>query len=343
MTALMELHGLERRFTKRPDVTARLLNLFGAKHRTRTVHAVSDIELTIVQGEVLAIVGESGCGKSTLGRMMAGILAPSGGRMVFRGQDVDTLPRAVRRDHARRIQMVFQDPMTALNPRRTVRDAIIEAPLVHGLVPRGPAAEALVAELLGNVGLDAEYAQRLPHELSGGQRQRVGIARALAVKPDLLVCDEATAALDVSIQAQVLNMFLDLKDAFALTYVFISHNLGAVRHVADRVAVMYLGRIVELADADALFATPAHPYTQALLREAPTLERRQDFQPIRGEVPSPLDPPSGCHFHPRCPFAIARCGIERPALRAWRGAGRVACHRAEEIVPARAEVSAAAR
>jgi peptide/nickel transport system ATP-binding protein len=330
VTPLVELRGVGRRFTQKLDAAAKLLNLFGGSYRERTLHAVDGVDLTIREGEVLAVVGESGCGKSTLGRMIAGILAPSSGEIRFRGSPVSGLDREARRSFTHGVQMVFQDPMTALNPRMEVGEAIAEGPLVHGLVRPGDAADALVARLLASVGLDAGYATRLPHELSGGQRQRVGIARALAVQPVLLVCDEATAALDVSIQAQVLNMFLDLKEEFALTYLFISHNLGAVRHVADRTAVMYLGRVVELAEADTLFARPAHPYTQALLRDVPTLDRRPPVEPVRGELPSPLDPPSGCHFHPRCPFAVERCRVERPLLRELPGGGAAACHRAGE-------------
>jgi len=328
---ILDLDAIEMRFATELDVAARLLNLFGAGHRRKVVHAVDGVTLSVRRGEVLALVGESGCGKSTLGRIMAGILTQTAGTLSYGGADVATLDQAARRRFVREIQMIFQDPMTSLNPRKSVRDAIVEAPIVHGLLRR-PEADAFAHDMLARVGLDADYADRFPHALSGGQRQRVGIARALAVRPAVVVCDEATAALDVSIQAQVLNMFMDLKAEFDLTYVFISHNLGAVRHVADRVAVMYLGRIVELAPADALFAAPAHPYTQALLREAPSLARRREFEPIAGEIPSPLAPPAGCHFHPRCPFAVERCRTERPALAPLPAdPGHVlACHRAGE-------------
>jgi peptide/nickel transport system ATP-binding protein len=328
---ILELDAIEMRFATELDVAAKMLNLFGAGHRRKVVHAVDGVSLSVRRGEVLALVGESGCGKSTLGRIMSGILAQSAGTLRYDGADVATMDRPARRRFVREIQMIFQDPMTSLNPRKSVRDAIVEAPVVHGLL-QPAAADGFARDMLARVGLDADYAGRFPHALSGGQRQRVGIARALAVRPAVVVCDEATAALDVSIQAQVLNMFMDLKAEFDLTYVFISHNLGAVRHVADRVAVMYLGRIVELAAADALFAAPAHPYTQALLREAPSLSRRREFEPIAGEIPSPLTPPAGCHFHPRCPFAVERCRSERPALRPHPGdPGHVlACHRAGE-------------
>jgi peptide/nickel transport system ATP-binding protein len=341
---LIELDRIEVKFVSEIDVAARLLNLFGAKHRRRVVHAVDGVSLSIARGEILALVGESGCGKSTLGRLVAGILASTSGEARFDGRRIADMDAAARRDVVRQFQMIFQDPMTSLNPRKSVRDAIVEAPIVHGLLARGD-ADAFAADMLARVGLDADYARRFPHELSGGQRQRVGIARALAVRPSLVVCDEATAALDVSIQAQVLNMFLDLKEEFDLTYLFISHNLGAVRHVADRVAVMYLGRIVELAPADALFAAPGHPYTQALLREAPSLDRKRDFEPIKGEIPSPLAPPPGCHFHPRCPYAVARCRTEKPELRttAQAGAQAVACHRAGEPELAGAASAVSAR
>jgi peptide/nickel transport system ATP-binding protein len=222
--------------------------------------------------------------------------------------------------------MIFQDPFASLNPRMRVADIVGEAPRVHGLVDAGQ-VEDYVAQLLSRVGLDAGYVRRYPHQFSGGQRARIGIARALAVKPEFLVCDEAVAALDVSIQAQVLNLFMDLRDEFRLTYLFISHDLGVVRHLSDRVVVMYLGRVVEIAPTEALFAAPNHPYTRALLAEVPRIDRkRRAFVPIKGEIPSPLNPPPGCHFHPRCPHALPRCRTEAPALREIAPGRRSACH-----------------
>jgi peptide/nickel transport system ATP-binding protein len=229
------------------------------------------------------------------------------------------------------VQMIFQDPYASLNPRMRVRDIIGEAPAVHGIVARADLA-AYVDQLLRRVGLDPSYVRRYPHQFSGGQRARIGIARALAVKPEFIVCDEAVAALDVSIQAQVLNLFAELREAFGLTYLFISHDLGVVEHLSDRVAIMYLGRIVEEAATEELFAAPNHPYTQALLAEVPRLdERRKNFAALKGEIPSPLDPPPGCHFHPRCPHAMARCREEAPALRDIAPGHRAACHLNDRI------------
>jgi peptide/nickel transport system ATP-binding protein len=340
MTALVDLRRVNRVFTRKLDLAAKILNLLGARYRVQTVHAVDDVDLSIEPGEVLALVGESGCGKSTLGRIVAGILPPSSGSIAFRGRDVASLTGPDRMAWVRGVQMVFQDPMTSLNPRKSVYQIISEAPIYHGHVSRAEAPD-LVAGLLSNVGLDPHFATRMPHELSGGQRQRVAIAQSLAVRPEVLVCDEATSALDVSIQAQILNMFLQLKDDFGLTYLFISHNLGAVRHVADRVVIMYLGQVVEVAPADPLFAAPRHPYTRALLLEAPRLERRRAFEPIRGEIPSPLNPPSGCYFHPRCPMATDRCRVEKPSLRPMGERRRSACHHAEDMSPVDASAATA--
>jgi peptide/nickel transport system ATP-binding protein len=323
---LLALEGVSRRFVRRLDAAGRLARLMGADVREEVVRAVDEVSLEIAEGEVLGLVGESGCGKSTLGRMVAGILEPTAGTIRWRGTAVAEMTSEQRKRWILAVQMIFQDPMSSLNPRHRVRDIIGEAPRVHGMVPRAE-VEDHVLDLMRRVGLDPGFARRFPHQFSGGQRQRIGIARALAVRPELLVCDEAVAALDVSIQAQVLNLFMELRADFNLTYLFISHDLGVVHHLADRVAIMYLGRIVESAPAEALFTRPNHPYTQALLAEIPDItQRRHSFAPITGEIPSPIDPPPGCHFHPRCPHAFARCSKEAPALREIAPGRRSACH-----------------
>jgi peptide/nickel transport system ATP-binding protein len=321
MSALLEFDAVSKRFTKRLDAIERLARRLGARVAEHTVHAVDHVSFTVNEGEVVGLVGESGCGKSTLGRVGCGLYEPSDGAVRYRGQAVETA------DGARRpIQMIFQDPFASLNPRMRVGEIVGEAPRVHGLVDSGE-VEDYVARLLQRVGLEAGFVRRYPHQFSGGQRARVGIARALAVKPEFLICDEAVAALDVSIQAQVLNLFMDLRDEFGLTYLFISHDLGVVRHLSKRVVVMYLGRVVEIAATEELFAAPNHPYTQALLAEVPRIDRRRRaFVPIKGEIPSPLAPPSGCHFHPRCPHAMPRCVTEAPALREIAQGRLSACH-----------------
>jgi peptide/nickel transport system ATP-binding protein len=322
---LLEFDAVSKRFTRRLDFVEKLAARLGADVRETTVHAVDRVSFAVAQGEVVGLVGESGCGKSTLGRVGCGLYAPSEGAVRYRGQPVSTQPaRGVR---ARRpIQMIFQDPFASLNPRMRIADIIGEAPRVHGLVDRAGVPD-YVADLLRRVGLDPAYVRRYPHQFSGGQRARIGIARALAVKPEFLVCDEAVAALDVSIQAQVLNLFMDLREELGLTYLFISHDLGVVRHLSDRVVVMYLGRVVEMAPTAALFDGPNHPYTQALLAEVPRLDRKKrQFVPIKGEIPSPLNPPAGCHFHPRCPHAMPRCSAEAPALREIAPGRWSACH-----------------
>jgi len=325
-TPLLQLRGVSKRFVQDIDLAARIANLLGAGHRASVVHAVADVDLEILPGEVIGVVGESGCGKSTLGRVIAGITPPTDGSVSFLGKPVAAMDAAERRAWGLGVQMIFQNPMASLNPRLRVLDIVGEAPVVHGLVKAAQKA-AYVEALLHQVGLDPAYAQRYPHQFSGGQRQRIGIARALALKPRLIVCDEAVAALDVSIQAQVLNLFLSLRRELALTYLFISHNLGVVGHVSDRVVVMYLGRIVEVAPTAILFSAPRHPYTRALLSELPTLERtRRTYLPIQGELPSPLAPPPGCAFHPRCPQAMPRCKVEAPVLRSLRPGHASACH-----------------
>jgi oligopeptide/dipeptide ABC transporter ATP-binding protein len=327
MTApLIAIEGVSKRFTRELDTAERIARALGARVEPQTVHAVTDVSLSVAHGEVLGLVGESGCGKSTLGRMVAGLMTPSEGAIRFRGDDVARLTGKAAREAALKVQMIFQDPMSSLNPRMRVDAIVGEAPVVHGIVTRRE-RDAYVAETLGHVGLDPEMRRRYPHQFSGGQRQRIGIARALAVRPDFLVCDEAIAALDVSIQAQVLNLFMRLRQAFDLTYLFISHDLGVVEHISDRIAIMYLGRIVEQGPTEAIFASPNHPYTRALLAEAPVISaHKRRFSPIRGEIPSPLHPPSGCHFHPRCPHVMERCRAERPALKQIAPGRLSACH-----------------
>jgi peptide/nickel transport system ATP-binding protein len=327
MTApIVALDNITRDFVRPLDLAARAANLLGAGLSDVVIRAVDGVTLSIAEGEVVGLVGESGCGKSTLGRVVAGIIAPTAGRVEFRGHDIATLTGAARRDAALKIQMIFQDPTGSLNPRMRLGDIVGEAPVVHGIVAKTE-IDAYVDDLLALVGLDPRYKTRLPHQLSGGQRARIGIARALAVKPEFLVCDESVASLDVSIQAQVLNLFMDLRRRFALTYLFISHDLGVVEHLSDRVVIMYLGRVIEIAPTAELYAAPNHPYTQALLANVPRLEaRKQRFHPVKGEIPSPLHPPNGCHFHPRCPFVMPRCRSERPALREIAPGRLSACH-----------------
>jgi peptide/nickel transport system ATP-binding protein len=327
MTELLEFDAVSKRFSKRLDVIEKVARTLGAKVSEHTVHAVDQVSFGVREREVVGLVGESGCGKSTLGRIACGLYAPSDGAVRYRGQVVSHVNGA-----RRPIQMIFQDPFASLNPRMRVSEIVGEAPHVHGLID-AKQVESYVTDLLRRVGLDAAFVRRYPHQFSGGQRARVGIARALAVKPEFLVCDEAVAALDVSIQAQVLNLFMDLRDQFQLTYLFISHDLGVVRHLSDRVVVMYLGRVVEIAETEELFARPNHPYTQALLAEVPRIDRkRRTFVPIKGEIPSPIAPPSGCHFHPRCPHAMPRCSVEIPLLREIAPARWSACHLNDEPV-----------
>lgn len=324
---LLSVEGVHKRFTRKPGLVMQGIDRLTGRTSGSTVHALSDISLAVARGEVLGLVGESGCGKSTLGRIISGIYTPSDGEVSLdgkpvardRGNNVDKLTT--------KVQMIHQDPFASLNPRMKVGETIAEGPRVHGLLKSGE-ARARVRALLEQVGLEGAYADRLPHQFSGGQRQRVAIARALAMEPELLVLDEAVASLDVSIQAQVLNLFMALRRELNLTAVFISHDLSVVRHVCDRVAIMYLGRIVELASAETLYAAPQHPYTKALFASIPTLGTgRAAFQPIEGEIPSPLNPPRGCAFHPRCPMAGPRCKVELPLLKPELDNGSmVACH-----------------
>ncbi len=326
MTNFIRLADITRRFTSAPSLTERLAKrLTGSKAEVTVVHAVENVSLQIAKGETLGLVGESGCGKSTLARIAAGILPATSGLA-----DLDLTPvMSNGRKKTTRIQMVFQDPFASLNPRMRVGDTISEGPLAHGLITRAESA-ADVTRWLEAVGLDAAAAQRFPHQFSGGQRQRVAIARALAMRPDALVCDEPVASLDVSIQAQIINLFLQLRRDLNLTMLFISHDLSVVRHVSDRVAMMYLGRIVETGRTEDIFKTPRHPYTRALLDSAPRLAADgapvQDIQPIRGELPSPINPPSGCAFHQRCVYAQERCKKELPVLRLSGDQREAACH-----------------
>lgn len=308
---VFEARDVSRIFEPARGTLQRLGDHIG-RRQPPVVRAVDNVTLSVAEGETLGIVGESGCGKSTLARMIAGILPASGGERRYRGEDYGSF--LSRRRDALKVQMVFQDPMSSLNPRLKVGEIVGEAAVLHGVVPRS-AIKQHVVEILARVGLPADTVGRYPHQFSGGQRQRIGIARALAVKPDLLVCDEAVAALDVSVQAQIINLLMDIRRDSGLSMIFISHDLGVIRHLCDRVAVMYLGRVVELARTDELFANPVHPYTQMLLAGMPkiSLERRT-FLPISGEIPSPLNPPAGCHFHPRCALATNHCTTIRPEL-----------------------------
>ena len=324
--SIIALAGVSKRFVKPLDLAARAANLFGAGLHDVVINAVDGVSLSLDEGEVVGLVGESGCGKSTLGRIIAGLIPPSEGTVTFRSRPLAELAAGPGRDGLLKIQMIFQDPMASLNPRMRVQDIVGEAPVVHGIVTRAELARYVDA-LLARVGLDAAYKRRYPHQFSGGQRARIGIARALAVKPDFLVCDESVASLDVSIKAQVLNLFMQLRADLGLTYLFISHDLGVVEHISDRTVIMYLGRIVEIAPTAELFGAPNHPYTQALLANVPRLEaRKHRFEAVKGEIPSPLDPPPGCHFHPRCPFAFDRCRNERPALKEIAPDRWSACH-----------------
>lgn len=323
---ILEINGVSKRFVKRLDVAGKLAARLGSNIREEVVHAVDSVNLAIQPGEVVGLVGESGCGKSTLGRVVAGIHAATEGQVLFEGRDFASMTPEGKREAGLAIQMIFQDPFASLNPRMRVEQIIGQAPLVHGLCTRAGQAE-YVDNIMTRVGLDPSLKRRYPHQFSGGQRQRIGIARALAVKPRFLVCDESIAALDVSIQAQVLNLFMELREEFDLTYLFISHDLSVVEHIADRVVIMYLGRVVESAPTEELFANPRHPYTRALLAEVPRLDqRKREFSPIAGEIPSPLSPPPGCHFNPRCPFATEICKTTAPELQEPVSGHQLSCH-----------------
>jgi len=313
------------------DVSAPWLNRVLERKPRTLLHAVDGISFDIARGETLALVGESGCGKSTVARMLVGLYAPTRGRITFEGTDIATLGTPAGGALRSKLQMIFQDPYASLNPRWKVIDIIAEPIRVHRLIDGQDAIRARVEALLHHVGLAGADAEKYPHQFSGGQRQRLSIARALASRPEFLVCDEPTSALDVSVQAQVLNLMREIQRADGLTYLFISHNLAVVHHVSDRVGVMCLGRIVELAPKQMLFATPRHPYTRMLLDAIPDIKMTGKARtPVAGEVPNPLNPPPGCTFHPRCPLANERCRVERPELRRLADGARVACHAVEE-------------
>ena len=325
MSALLEARGLTKHFVARRSLLGRPLS---------TVKAVDGIDLAIRAGETLALVGESGCGKSTVGRLILRLIEPTTGTVSFDGRDLLGVPEAELRAMRRHAQLIFQDPFASLNPRMTVGDALQEPLILHKLVPAQERGRR-VSELLSLVGLRPEHAQRYPHEFSGGQRQRIVIARALAGEPRLIVCDEPVSALDVSIRAQILNLLRDLQQRLGLALVFISHDLAVVKHIADTIAVMYLGRIVETGPADAVFRDPRHPYTRALLSAIPVASPSRDRKRVilEGDVPSPINPPTGCHLHKRCPHMVAKCVADVPKLEA-DGLHFTACHRWREIGPA---------
>ncbi len=324
-TPLLEVRGLAMHFPISEGIVV--------SRKIGEVKAVDGVDFSIARGETLGLVGESGCGKTTTGRCILRLERPTQGQILFDGQDISGMDRKGLTAMRRRMQVIFQDPYSSLNPRMKVGDIIAEPIKVHGVEPDARRREARVRELLSVCGLDPKFTDRYPHEMSGGQRQRVGIARALALDPEFIVCDEAVSALDVSIQAQVVNLLEDLRERFNLTYLFIAHDLSVVRHLCQRVAVMYLGRIVEMADVDELFDNPLHPYTQALLSAVPVpdprIEAQRQFRPTKGEVPSPINPPSGCVFHPRCPVAVDGCKKTRPTLRELRPRHWVACSEAK--------------
>jgi oligopeptide transport system ATP-binding protein len=319
-TPLLQVKNLVKQFPIRGGLMQRVVD---------RVHAVDGVSFDLAPGETLGVVGESGCGKSTTGRCVLRLIEPTSGEVIFNGRNVTTAGKEELRALARDMQIIFQDPYASLNPRMTVGAIIGEALTIHKLAPTREAYEARIVQLLEKVGLSADHMRRYPHEFSGGQRQRIGIARALAVSPKLVVCDEAVSALDVSIQAQVINLLEDLQEEFKLTYIFIAHDLSVVEHISDRVAVMYLGRIVEIAPAKSLYSDPRHPYTEALLSAVPIPDPKVKRQRIRlqGDVPSPIRPPSGCHFHTRCPIAQkGLCDVQRPELKTVGEGHQVSCH-----------------
>ncbi|MBP3040239.1 dipeptide ABC transporter ATP-binding protein [Bacillaceae bacterium Marseille-Q3522] len=315
---LLKIEHLKKNFPIRAGV-------FGKK--IGDVKAVDDVSFSIKKGETLGLVGESGCGKSTTGRMLLRLLEPSEGKIIFEGKDVTGLSKREIRKLRGQMQMIFQDPFASLNPRHTVERILEEPLIVHGIKDK-EVRKKKVRELLEVVGLNSYHANRYPHQFSGGQRQRIGIARALSLNPKLIIADEPVSALDVSIQAQVLNLMKDLQKKYDLTYLFIAHDLGVVRHISDRVGVMYLGRLVELADSEELYQNPEHPYTKALLSAVPIadVDYKKERIVLQGDVPSPANPPSGCSFHTRCPLAFEKCSLERPVLKEVKPGHFAACH-----------------
>ncbi|MDR7318384.1 dipeptide ABC transporter ATP-binding protein [Brevibacillus nitrificans] len=319
---LLQVNNLKQHFPIKGGIFGRTVN---------HVKAVDDISFTLFEGETLSIVGESGCGKSTTGRAILRLDEPTDGEVLFEGKDLLAMSKSQMRDMRKDLQVIFQDPFASLNPRQSVSQILGEALAIQNVVPASQRRERII-ELLSYVGLRPDQIDRFPHEFSGGQRQRIGIARALAMQPKLIICDEAVSALDVSIQAQVLNLLKSLQRQFKLTYLFISHDLGVVRHISDRVMVMYLGKVVEIADKKSLFDNPKHPYTQALLSAIPVpdVNKKQERIILRGDVPSPINPPTGCRFHTRCPYVVERCKSEVPALTSLHSTHQVACHLVEQ-------------
>ncbi|MBK5102839.1 MAG: ABC transporter ATP-binding protein [Burkholderiales bacterium] len=320
---LLEVRNLKMHFTVADGLLSR--------KKASKIKAVDDVSFTIARGETLGLVGESGCGKTTTGRCILHLEKPTSGEIIFEGQNLTKLDRKALNEKRERMQVIFQDPYSSLNPRMKVGSIIGEPMKVHGIYPNEKERNQRVAELLSVCGLNPKFMDRYPHEMSGGQRQRVGIARALSLNPEFIVCDEAVSALDVSIQAQVINLLESLREQFNLAYLFIAHDLSVVHHLCHRVAVMYLGRLVEIADSDELFSNPLHPYTQALLEAVPIpdpdVEKQRAHRVMKGEIPSPINPPSGCVFHPRCPLAVDSCKQEVPQLRELKPGRWVACPR----------------